>query len=222
MSGSTTACAASARRSSASTRSLRWRHRRPSRRCPAEHRDLRRRRVRSAAMSEQAAAGVRVNVYGHGEATVETGLPVLNRLLARLAETAQFDLVLDIEPGDTQAEVEAAAGALGHALAGPLRAEGARGYGSAAMTSAEALASVVLETTDEPLFVTNVDLTQARIGGLGTDVARRFLEVLAENAGLVLHVRLLNGTDSAHVLEAIFKGLGAALAEACERREARQ
>jgi imidazoleglycerol phosphate dehydratase HisB len=54
-------------------------------------------------MSEQAAAGVRVNVYGHGEATVETGLPVLNRLLARLAETARFDLVLDIEPGDTQA-----------------------------------------------------------------------------------------------------------------------
>ena len=34
-------------------------------------------------MSEQAAAGVRVNVYGHGEATVETGLPVLNQLLAR-------------------------------------------------------------------------------------------------------------------------------------------
>ena len=70
-------------------------------------------------MSEQAAAGVRVNVYGQGEATVETGLPVLNRLLARLAETARFDLVLDIEPGDTQAEVEAAAAALGHALAGP-------------------------------------------------------------------------------------------------------
>ena len=87
------------------------------------------------------------------------------------------------------------------------------------MTSAEALAHVVLEASDEPLFVTNGDLTQARIGGLGTDVARRFLEVLAQTAGLVLHVRLLNGTDSDHVLEAIFKGVGAALAEACERPE---
>src|SRR4029077_10784599 len=105
-------------------------------------------------MSEQAAAGVRVNVYGHGEATVETGLPVLNRLLTRLAETARFDLVLDIEPGDTEAEVEAAAAARGRALAGPRRAEGARGYGSAAMISAEALASVVLETSDEALLVT--------------------------------------------------------------------
>ena len=172
-------------------------------------------------MSEQAAAGVRVNVYGHGEATVETGLPVLNRLVVRLAETARFDVVLDTEPGDTEAEVEAAAAAFGHALAGPLRADGARGYGSAALTSAEALAEVVLETSDEPLFVTNVDLTQARVGGLGTDVVRTFLEAFADSAGLVLHVRLLNGTDSAHVLEAIFKGLGAALAEACERRERR-
>jgi imidazoleglycerol-phosphate dehydratase len=168
-------------------------------------------------MSKQAAAGVRVNVYGRGKATVETGLPVLNRLLARLAETARFDIVLDIEPGDTEAEVEAAAAALGHALAGPLRAEGALGHGAGALTSAEALAYVVLETSDEPLLVTNVDLTQARIGGLGTDVTRRFLEVLAEHAGLVLHVRLLNGTDSGHVLEAIFKGLGAALSQACER-----
>ena len=93
-------------------------------------------------MSEQAAAGVRVNVYGSGEATVETGLPVLNLLLTRLAETARFDVVLDIEPGDTEAEVEAAAAALGHALAGPLRAEDARGYGAGALTSAEALAYV--------------------------------------------------------------------------------
>src|SRR4051812_50219270 len=123
-------------------------------------------------MSEQTAAGVRVNVHGHGEATVDTGLPVLNQLLARLAETARFDLVLEIEPGDTQAEVEAAAAAIGHALAGPLRAEGARGHGSGEMTSAEALASVVLEGSDEPLFVTNVDLTQARIGGPRTHPAR--------------------------------------------------
>lgn len=168
--------------------------------------------------SGHAAAGVRVEIHGRGEAHVETGLPVLNRLLVRLAETARFDLVLDIEPGDAQAEVDAAGAALGTALAGPLRADGALGYGSQALASQEALAYVVLEASDEPLFVTNVDLTGARIGGLGTDVTRRFLERFAERAGLVLHVRLLNGTDSAHVLDAIFKSLGAALAQACGRR----
>jgi len=86
------------------------------------------------------------------------------------------------------------------------------------MTSAEALANVVVEASEKPLLVSNVDLTEARIGGLGTDVARRFLERFAEGAGLTLHVRLLNGTDSQHVLEAIFKALGVALADACSTK----
>ena len=167
-------------------------------------------------MTERAAAGVRLDVHGRGVAQVETGLPVLNSLLEQLAQTARFNLVLDIAPGDAEAEVDAAAAALGKALMHPLRDDRARGYGSKTLPSAEALAHVVLERSDEPLFVTNVDLTEAQIGGLGTDIARRFLETLTDRAGLVLHVRLLDGTDSAHVLEAIFKALGAALAQACE------
>ncbi|HXH97674.1 MAG TPA: hypothetical protein VNH40_10740, partial [Gaiellaceae bacterium] len=114
----------------------------------------------------QAAVGVRVDVHGSGVASVDTGLPVLDRLLARLAAVAGFDLVLEIEPGDAEAEVVAAGNALGGALAEPLRLPGARGYGAASLTSAEALAHVVLEVSEEPLLVSNVDLTEARIGGL--------------------------------------------------------
>ena len=163
-------------------------------------------------------SGIRVDPNGTGAANVETGLPVLDRLLERLAEYARFDLALEVEPGGAEAEVAEAGSALGRALAEPLRSEGARGFGYAIMTSAEALANVVLEVSDAPLLVSNVDLTQARIGGLGTDVARRFLEQLADGAGLTLHVRLLNGTDSQHVLDAIFKALGVALAQACTSR----
>jgi imidazoleglycerol-phosphate dehydratase len=167
-------------------------------------------------VTERTAAGVRLDVRGTGAAQIQTGLPVLNSLLVRLAETARFDLVLEIEPGDVEAEVDAAGAAFGDALAGFLRLGNARGFGAQTLPSAEALAHVVLERSDEPLVVSNVDLSDARIGGLGTDVARRFLDALAEHAGLVLHVRLLDGTDSNHVLEAIFKALGAALCQACE------
>src|SRR5438270_3064529 len=158
-------------------------------------------------------SGVRVELRGSGAATVDTGLPVLDHLLERLAQYAGFDLVLEVQPGTAEAEVGEAGTALGRALAEPLR--GGRGYGGALMASSEALANVVLETSDVPLLVSNVDLTEARIGGLGTDVARRFLERFAEGAGVTLHVRLLNGTDTQHVLEAIFKALGVALAQAC-------
>ena len=157
-----------------------------------------------------------MELRGTGVATIETGLPVLDHLLEQLVEVARFDVTLEVEPGGAEAEVSEAGSALGRALAGPLRA--GRGYGSAIMTSSEALANVVLEASETPLLVSNVDLTDARIGGLGTDVARRFLERLADGAGLTLHVRLLNGTDTQHVLEAIFKALGVALSQACEQR----
>ena len=162
-------------------------------------------------------SGVRVDVHGTGAASIDTGLPVLDSLLERLAAYARFDIALEVEPDIAETEVSEAGSALGRALAEPLRSEGARGYGFGVMTSAEALTNVVLEVSDAPLVVSNVDLTQARIGGLGTDVARRFLERLADGAGLTVHVRLLNGTDSQHVLEAIFKALGVALAQACSK-----
>ncbi|HEX7582292.1 MAG TPA: hypothetical protein VF321_04325 [Gaiellaceae bacterium] len=161
-------------------------------------------------------SGIRVELRGTGTSTIETGLPVLDHLLEQLVEVARFDVTLEVEPGGSEAEVSEAGSALGRALAGPLRA--GRGYGSAMMTSSEALANVVLEASETPLLVSNVDLTEARIGGLGTDVARRFLERLTEGAGMTLHVRLLNGTDTQHVLEAIFKALGVALSQACEQR----
>jgi imidazoleglycerol-phosphate dehydratase len=161
-------------------------------------------------------SGIRVELRGSGSATIDTGLPVFDRLLEQLVQVAGFDVTLEVEPGGAEAEVSEAGSALGRALAEPLRS--GRGYGSAMMTSSEALANVVLEASGTPLLVSNVDLTEARIGGLGTDVARRFLERLAEGAGLTLHVRLLNGKDTQHVLEAIFKALGVALSQACEQR----
>jgi imidazoleglycerol-phosphate dehydratase len=63
-----------------------------------------------------------------------------------------------------------------------------------------------------------VDLSEARVAGLANDLVARFLERLAEGARLTLHVRLVNGSDTQHVLEAIFKAVGVALARACRRR----
>ena len=74
---------------------------------------------------------------------------------------------------------------------------------------------VVLEVSGRPLVASNADLTGA--GGLGTDLAARFFASLAETAALTIHVRLIEGESSEHVLDAIFKALGAALADASQR-----
>jgi imidazoleglycerol-phosphate dehydratase len=161
---------------------------------------------------------VRLDVHGSGEATVTTGLPVLDHLLGLLAEHASFDLTLEVEPGGADEEVAAAGRALGESLADGLRAEGARRHGSAVVPADEALAHVSLEASGRPLLVSNVDLSDARVAGLRHDLADRFLRELTEGAGLTLHVRLVHGEETRHVLESIFKALGVALAQSCRPR----
>jgi imidazoleglycerol-phosphate dehydratase len=111
--------------------------------------------------------------------------------------------------------------AFGRALAALLRAEGAHGQGSAHVPSAEALAHVALDLSDDPCLVTNFDLSAAHVGGLAGDLADRFLKELARAAGITLHIRLVEGRDTQHVLDAIFKALGVALEAACRVREER-
>jgi imidazoleglycerol-phosphate dehydratase len=158
---------------------------------------------------------VDVTVAGSGRANVDTGFPVLDRLLTLLAAYARFDLVVALAPGETSADAVEAALALGEALSGPLREPGVRGYGSGVLPVDEALAHVVIEVSDRPLLASNVDLSDARVGGLGTDLVTDFLRRFAEGAGLNLHVRLIAGDDAQHALEAMFKALGVALASAC-------
>jgi imidazoleglycerol-phosphate dehydratase len=172
-------------------------------------------------VSEGQEARERLRVHatvGAGEANVVTGLPVLDHLVTVLADRAGLELALEVAPGGAGAEVAAAARALGETLAAPLRAEGVRGYGSAAVPADEALAHVALEASGRPLVVSNVDLSDVRVGGLGTDLVADFLHEFAEGAGLTLHVRLIEGSDPQHVLEAIFKALGVALAQAARPR----
>jgi imidazoleglycerol-phosphate dehydratase len=165
-------------------------------------------------VSQQDHVRVRVALDGAGESNVSSGLPVLDHLLGLLARYGSLDLELQVAPERAEAEIAAAGRALGEALREPLSSDDVRGHGSAAVPADEALAHVVLEASGRPLVVSNVDLSEARIGGLGTDLVASFLHELAEGGGLTLHVRLIGGDDSQHVLEAIFKALGVAVAQA--------
>jgi imidazoleglycerol-phosphate dehydratase len=156
-------------------------------------------------------SGARV-ALGDGVANVATGVPVLDHLIGELAKAGGFDLALEIEPDDAEAEVGSAGAALGRALL-PLIREGALGH--ATVPADEALATVVVERSGRPLVASNVDLTG--VGGLGTDLAAKFLGGLADVAGLTLHVRLVEGEETDHVLTAIFKALGVALRAAVGR-----
>jgi len=178
--------------------------------------------ARTGQADEAGRLHARVDVAGSGQASVVTGVPVLDHLLGLLAEYASFDLALEIAPGEAEAEIAAAGRALGRALQDALSSEGCRGHGSAVVPADEALAHVVVEVSGRPLVVSNVDLSDARVAGLASDIVAMFLRELAEGAGLTLHVRLIEGAEPEHVLEAIFKALGVALAQSARPRRRRE
>src|SRR5438874_863879 len=143
--------------------------------------------ARTGQADEAGRLHARVDVAGNGEASVATGVPVLDHLIGLVAQYGSFDIALEIAPGEAEAEIAAAGRAL-------------------------------VEASGRPLVVSNVELSDARVAGLGRDVIGTFLHELAEGAGLTIHVRLIEGSDPEHVLEAIFKALGVALAQSCRPR----
>lgn len=161
---------------------------------------------------------VSLDIAGSGRAEVVTGLPALDEILALLARTAGFDLALESRADGGEAEVREVGLALGDTLRDALAPPGAAGIGDAAAPADEALAHVTVEASGRPRLVTNVDLTEAHLGGLRSDLLTALLEAIAEGAGLTIHVRLLHGVEPKHVLDAIVKALGRALAAASAPR----
>ncbi|MGH3065999.1 MAG: hypothetical protein ACRDOF_06805, partial [Gaiellaceae bacterium] len=161
------------------------------------------------------ASAARITLSSEAESHVATGVAVLDHLLEELARTGGFEISLEIAPAELEAEVGRAGAAFGDALVPLLTAEEASGRGVGIVPADEALAMVVVEASGTPLVASNADLSSTRAGGLQADLVATFLHDLAESAGLTIHVRLMEGENSQHVLSAIFKALGVALARAC-------
>jgi len=162
--------------------------------------------------------GVTVNLDGTGEALVDTGIGFLDHMLTLLSRMAFIDLTLKAK-GDLKVDAHHTIEDVGIVLGkGINRAAGERSgitrYGSALVPMDEALVQVVLDLSNRPFLAWDVPLPSGEVGEFPLEMAEEFLRALVFNAGITLHVRLLSGKNSHHILEAVFKALGRALAEA--------
>jgi imidazoleglycerol-phosphate dehydratase len=160
---------------------------------------------------------------GQGARTIDTGVPFFDHMLSHVALHGLLDLEIlcrgDLEV-DAHHTVEDVGIVLGQALTVALgdRAGIVR-YGSLAMPMDEALVLVSLDLSGRGLFVWNVEPASAgriaeRVGEFDTELVPEFLRALAHHGGITLHVTLLHGENTHHIIEAVFKGLGRALGQA--------
>ena len=153
---------------------------------------------------------------GMGRATIHTGVGFLDHMLTLFAVHGFFDLDItaqgDIEVDDHHT-VEDLGICLGMAFQQALGDKsGICRYGHAYVPMDETLARVCVDFSNRPHLHYQVQLAEAKIGTCDTPLAKEFLRAFVLHAGLTLHVDLLHGENGHHVLEAIFKALGRALA----------
>ena len=149
---------------------------------------------------------------------VQTGLGFFDHMLVLLGRHGFFGLQLEVQ-GDLEVDghhtVEDTGICLGQALQQALGDKaGIARYGTAFVPMDEALAMVSLEISGRPYLVFEAQLPFGKVGDFDLELVEEFLRALSVHAGLTLHVRLLSGKNAHHMVEAIFKALGRALAEA--------
>ena len=153
---------------------------------------------------------------GRGSATVDTGVGFMDHMLTLFAVHGFFDLDIaakgDIEVDDHHT-VEDLGICLGMAFAQALGDKsGICRYGHAYVPMDETLARVCADFSNRPYLHYQVPVNETKIGAFDTPLAKEFLRAFTLHAGLTLHVNLLHGENGHHILEAVFKALGRALA----------
>ena len=164
---------------------------------------------------------VSIDIDGDGESRINTGIGFLDHMLTLFAKHGLFTLEVKAS-GDLEVDCHHTAEDVGIVL-GQVLAQatgdkaGIRRYGQFYVPMDEALALVVVDFSGRPYLAFEAELGQGRLGDFDVEMVEEFLRALAVNAGLTLHVRILAGKNRHHIVEAIFKALGRAIAESLEK-----
>ena len=155
---------------------------------------------------------------GSGSCEINTGIGFFDHMLTLLAKHSFSDLVvhavgdLDVDSHHT---VEDCGIVLGQALKEAVGDKaGIHRYGNCFLPMDEALVQVCLDFSGRPYLVVDADIPKVQLGIYDAEMTEEFFRALAMQAGLTLHIRVLYGKNTHHIIEAIFKGFARALAEA--------
>ncbi|MDU0075390.1 MULTISPECIES: imidazoleglycerol-phosphate dehydratase HisB [Bacillus] len=157
-------------------------------------------------------------IDGEGNADISTDVPFMTHMLDLFTKHGQFDLTVDAK-GDTEIDdhhtTEDIGICLGQAFLEALGdKKGIKRYGSALVPMDEALAQVAVDLSNRPHLEMRAAFPQAKVGTFDTELVHEFLWKLALEARMNLHVIVHYGTNTHHMIEAVFKALGRALDEA--------
>ena len=161
---------------------------------------------------------LRLELDGTGKSEIATGVGFLDHMLTLFARHARFDLSVQCK-GDTYVDdhhsVEDVGIVLGQAFREALGDKrGIRRYGSMLLPMDEALILCVADLSGRACLRNSVTLPTQKVGTFDTELVQEFLLGFVRKAEITLHFRMLDGENTHHIIEAMFKAMGRALSAA--------
>ena len=158
---------------------------------------------------------------GTGVVDVETGLPFFDHMLAQLGRHGGLDLTVRAK-GDLEIDAHHTVEDVGIALGGAFKEAlgdkaGVRRFASSAVPLDEALVEAALDLSGRPFLVYQIDPPGEKILGdppFDPQLAEEFWRALITAAGWTLHLTMVRGKNTHHVIEASFKATARALRDA--------
>lgn len=161
---------------------------------------------------------MQLDLDGTGLADINTGIGFFDHMLNSFARHGFFDLKLNVA-GDLHVDahhtVEDTGIVLGQAIKSALGdKKGIKRYGSTMLPMDDALVLCAIDLSGRPYLAYDVNLTMERVGYMDTELVKEFFYAVSYAAGMNLHIKMLNGTNNHHIIEATFKAFARALDEA--------
>jgi imidazoleglycerol-phosphate dehydratase len=158
---------------------------------------------------------LKMDLDGAGRYSIHTGIPFFDHMLSLFAYHSRIDLSI-LAKGDIKVDHHHTVEDVGICLGDGMRkalgeAKGIYRYGMAMIPMDETLGSVALDLSGRPCLVFHMKLKRSRIGTFDLELVEEFFKAFCNHAGITLHVNLLYGRNSHHMVEAVFKGFGRAL-----------
>jgi imidazoleglycerol-phosphate dehydratase len=161
---------------------------------------------------------LKLNLDGSGSHSIQTGIPFFDHMLNLLAYHSRMDLSLKAK-GDIGVDAHHTVEDVGICLGDGIRealgeAKGIQRYGMAMIPMDETLVTVAMDFSMRPCLVFQMKLRRTKIGTFDPELVEEFFKALCNHARITLHINLLYGRNSHHMVEAVFKGFGRTLREA--------
>ena len=158
---------------------------------------------------------LRLELDGSGAGEIDTGVGVLDHMLTLFSRHGGFNLAVKCS-GDTHVDnhhtVEDVGICLGQALAEALGdGRGITRYADVTLPMDESLVLCAVDISGRGYLGFDVPFPSHAVGSFEAELLEEFMTAFTRKSGVTVHMRLICGKNTHHIIEACFKALARAL-----------